>query len=146
MGRGLYVHFPFCHYKCSYCDFYKELYDSSLEKEFYDALKVETELAASELDESDREIRTIYIGGGTPSLSNLDLLADWVVCLKERFDVPVGIEFSIEINPESARRDAMILYKMLGVTHLHRGKRPSRSSPPGNMNTITFGRTARWTT
>ena len=116
MGRGLYVHFPFCQNKCSYCDFYKELHDSSLENQFFDALKLEIDLVAAELPESERVVNTVYIGGGTPSLANLDLLADFMGKLKRLFHVPPAIEFSLELNPETVHRDAMILYKLLGVT------------------------------
>jgi len=101
MSFGLYLHFPFCRYKCSYCDFYKELYDKNLEGQFYDALLRETELLAARYADSDREISSIFIGGGTPSISNLTLMGEWLDLLRSQFDVGDDIEFSIECNPES---------------------------------------------
>ena len=67
MSRGLYVHFPFCLSKCSYCDFYKELHDRTLEEQFYQALKIETDLVAESLGEKDKELSrdflTLYSNG-----------------------------------------------------------------------------------
>jgi oxygen-independent coproporphyrinogen-3 oxidase len=115
MPFGLYLHFPFCRNHCSYCDFYKELFDAGLEEQFYDALRIETQLCAEALGDCDREISTIFIGGGTPSLTNLDLLADWFALVRKLFVVPDGIEFSIETNPESVTLENLTTFQQLGV-------------------------------
>ncbi len=115
MPFGLYLHFPFCRNHCSYCDFYKQLFDADLEAQFYEALRIETELCAQEYAASDREISTIFIGGGTPSLTNLDLLADWLAMVRRLFVVPDGIEFSVETNPESVTLENLTVFKELGV-------------------------------
>ncbi|MBI5265914.1 MAG: radical SAM family heme chaperone HemW [candidate division Zixibacteria bacterium] len=115
MPFGLYLHFPFCRNKCSYCDFYKELYDARLEVRFFEALKIETELAAMAFGPFDREISTIFIGGGTPTLSNPDLLAGWLEQLRRLFIVPDGIEFSIENNPDSVTAEKLTTFRQLGV-------------------------------
>jgi oxygen-independent coproporphyrinogen III oxidase len=115
MPFGLYVHFPFCRNKCSYCDFYKELFDAGLEKNFYDALRIETELCAEAYAGQDNRISTIFIGGGTPSLTNLTLFADWLSLLKKHFSVPTGIEFSVENNPDSVNLEILSAFKELGV-------------------------------
>ncbi len=115
MPFSLYVHFPFCSNKCSYCDFYKELYDRSIEKRFFEALRIETELAAEQFESPDREIGTIFVGGGTPSLMNLDSFAGWLEQVKRLFYLPAGIEFSVETNPESVRLDNLKRLQELGV-------------------------------
>ena len=115
MPFGLYLHFPFCRNHCSYCDFYKELFNSGLETRFYEALKVEADLCAQEYADSDREISTIFVGGGTPSLTNLELHAEWLEVLRRLFVVPEGIEFSIETNPESVTLENLTAFKELGV-------------------------------
>ncbi len=114
MPVQLYVHFPFCKNKCSYCDFYKELYEAGRERRFYTALKRETELVARGLSGTKREISTIYVGGGTPSMTNIELFADWLELLRELFVVPSGIEFSIEHNPETVTREKLEYFKLLG--------------------------------
>ncbi len=116
MAFGLYLHFPFCRNKCSYCDFYKELYDAGLESRFYEALTIETELTAGQPSHVDREIATIFIGGGTPSLMNLDRLAAWFEQLRKYYHIPPGIEISLENNPDSITREKLDAFKALGIT------------------------------
>ncbi len=115
MPFGLYLHFPFCRNKCSYCDFYKELYDTRLEVRFFTALTIETELAAMAFAQTDREISTIFVGGGTPTLANIELFAKWLEQLRRLFNVPAGIEFSLENNPDSVTADKLAVFKDLGV-------------------------------
>ncbi len=115
MPVGLYVHYPFCSFLCSYCNFYKELYEDGLEKRFYAALTTETELAAKLYGSYGAEISSIFIGGGTPSLTNHHLFAKWLQHLREHFTVPDGIEFTVEFNPESATLENLTVFKELGV-------------------------------
>jgi len=115
MPFGLYVHFPFCRNKCSYCDFYKERYNRTLEREFYHALRMETELAAEDPTVQDSTISTIFIGGGTPNLTNLDLFADWLSLLRRYVDVADEIEFTIECNPEQVTLENLEILRDLGV-------------------------------
>lgn len=115
MPFGLYLHFPFCRNHCSYCDFYKELFDAGLEAQFYEALRIETELCAEAYGERDRKISTIFIGGGTPSLSKLEFLSDWLATVRRLFVVPDGIEFSIETNPDSVTLEKLTTFQQLGV-------------------------------
>jgi oxygen-independent coproporphyrinogen-3 oxidase len=90
------------------------LYEAGLERRFYTALKRETELVARGLSDKKREISTIYIGGGTPSMTNIELFADWLELLRQLFVVPSGIEFSIEHNPETVTREKLEYFKLLG--------------------------------
>lgn len=115
MALLLYIHYPFCKNKCSYGDFYTEPYQASLEKKFYEALKIETELAAEQTPDSDKEISTIFVGGGTLSLSNPEYFADWLNLLKKLFIVPDGIEFSLESNPESITLENLKAFKKMGM-------------------------------
>ena len=118
MSLALYLHFPFCFNKCSYCDFYKELYSKELEQKFFDALKTETELASDQLKKSYHSIKlsSIFIGGGTPSVATLERLEDWLNLLREKFEVPKGIEFSFECNPESITQEKLERLQELGIT------------------------------
>lgn len=119
MSFSLYLHFPFCHNKCSYCDFYKELYSTEWEKSFFDALKIETKLAVRKLRNESRHalrLNTIFVGGGTPSIATLDLFEDWFNLLKDEIEVAPGIEFSMECNPESVTQEKMERLQAIGVT------------------------------
>ncbi len=133
MSISLYVHFPFCTNKCHYCDFYKEVYDSSQEEIFYNALAVELELAVEKI--SDRTISTIFIGGGTPSLTNLDLFEKFIQKVKQNFSLVPNVEFSLECNPESINLEVLTRLKEIGVT------RPTYGLQSFNSETLkTLGR------
>jgi oxygen-independent coproporphyrinogen-3 oxidase len=115
MAFGLYLHFPFCRHKCAYCDFYKESHDHRLETRFYESLGIETELAAQALHERDDLIATIYIGGGTPSLTDLDRFQSWLQHVRRLIGCRDDVEFSFEINPESCSRELLQRLGELGV-------------------------------
>ncbi len=115
MSFSVYLHFPFCKNRCSYCDFYKELYEPSHESRFFKALEIETRLALEQLPERGRTISTIFIGGGTPSLVNLDRLKHWLDLLRHECSFANDLEFSIESNPESISLENMEAFKQLGV-------------------------------
>ncbi len=115
MPLGLYLHFPFCRHKCAYCDFYKEHFDVSLEARFYDALRIETDLAAESLRDHDSRIATLYIGGGTPSLTSTERFRIWLEQVWKLFGRESRIEFSFEINPESCSRELLQSLLELGV-------------------------------
>lgn len=115
MSLSLYIHFPFCSNICSYCDFYKRKFSLEFQEPYFDAIARELDLAASELEPHHREIETIYIGGGTPSLMNLDFLESFLNRCREDFDIGAGIEFTFEINPESVNDILLARLKDLGV-------------------------------
>ena len=116
MPLSLYLHYPFCSNHCSYCDFYKCLIDRDLEQKFYRAAERELEMVVDKLSLSGREIDTIFVGGGTPSLTELELLEGWLEKVKELLVVPNGIEFSIECNPESVTLEKLEQLQWMGVT------------------------------
>ena len=91
------------------------MYDTSLEKKFFHALRIETELASEDPFLQEATIGSIFIGGGTPSLVNCDLLADWLSVLRRHYDVAEGVEFTVECNPESVTLDLLQIFKELGV-------------------------------
>ena len=70
---GLYIHIPFCTYKCSYCNFYSivNMNDENIYKKYIDALIIELKLR---IKNYNQKIETIYLGGGTPSVLGADLL------------------------------------------------------------------------
>ena len=92
---GLYIHAPFCASKCPYCDFYS-VTDRGRMDEYLDAVADElTTLrrAGAYADGlREREISTVYFGGGTPSLLGADRLALLLRTVKELFSVSPGAE------------------------------------------------------
>lgn len=97
---GLYIHIPFCASKCSYCDFYSmPLKDEAIAMRYLDAALNEFRLRRHELTEP---VKTIYIGGGTPSQLPVGALTDFIDKLNADplIDIDNLEEFTIEANPE----------------------------------------------
>lgn len=112
MFLSLYIHIPFCKKKCLYCDFYSRSYSASLVKSYVEAL-------ASQLKNNPYHFKTVYIGGGTPSILSVK---DWQILLNSvGADPRVRPEFTIEANPESLTKDQVKLFLDSGVNRLSLG-------------------------
>ena len=94
----IYIHIPFCHRKCSYCAFYSKVESGRLKVERYvDALLEEM---ASRRNEQTMPVRTVYFGGGTPSILSISQLGRIVDGLRTCFDLHGVEEATLECNPE----------------------------------------------
>jgi putative oxygen-independent coproporphyrinogen III oxidase len=129
--QSLYVHVPFCAQKCEYCAFYSEASSGELINRFVRALVREMEIVADDL-----KPRTIFFGGGTPSLLNL---RQWEAILRamEKFNWlrwgettgeparedarPTGLEFTVECNPATVSLDKAKLLRDFGVNRISMG-------------------------
>ncbi len=98
---SIYTHFPFCTNLCAYCDFYKEPYARDRAARLFKAIGYEAEMVFSVLGHEPIDVASIYIGGGTPSLLDPQLLEDWVRSVGSYTHFLPDYEFSIEVNPES---------------------------------------------
>lgn len=117
---GLYVHVPFCFHKCHYCDFYSITNQSDDRMNaFVDRVLVEADLWR----DSPVAIkpRTIFFGGGTPSLLPIDSMRRLLVGLRERIDLSAVDEWTIEVNPATAQLDYCRILRDHGVTRLSFG-------------------------
>lgn len=109
MAHGLYIHVPFCSARCGYCDFNtytpRELGDShgnSVEG-YLRALEVEMEQAAEQWDVPSgwEGVRTVFFGGGTPSMLGHEGLTRALRAVKRTVGIAPGAEVTTESNPES---------------------------------------------
>lgn len=91
----IYIHIPFCHRKCTYCAFYSVVSTAHL-NEYLNALCREIEVR----EWPNQPIRTLYFGGGTPSLLSPSQLRQVVDALRRRFDLSQIEEATLECNPE----------------------------------------------
>jgi oxygen-independent coproporphyrinogen-3 oxidase len=98
---GLYVHVPFCVRKCAYCDFYSVPAQAGFIESYIDA--VLTECGAY----GGMPFRTLFLGGGTPSILGADTLKRLVDGLRSTFDLSQLEESTIEANPESATKETL---------------------------------------
>lgn len=114
---GLYIHVPFCHAKCAYCDFYS-IPASGDVSDYVNAVISEAALRGHELNS---RITTLYIGGGTPSILNPAELDRLVAGIDKILSLSDVTEFTIEVNPEDVTRDYLLAIKKCGVTRVSMG-------------------------
>lgn len=115
---SLYIHIPFCKKKCSYCDFCSYT-DLELIDRYIDTLIKEIVLYSKTLD--DKSVKTIFIGGGTPSLLSSKNLNSIFKCIYDNFEVITGTEISIEANPESINMNFLHSCLSNGINRLSIG-------------------------
>jgi oxygen-independent coproporphyrinogen-3 oxidase len=113
--ESLYVHVPFCAQKCAYCAFYSEPSGGDLINRYVAGLSRELELVADDL-----KPKTVFFGGGTPSLLNL---RQWQQILRtlERLNLLGADEFTVECNPATVSADKAKLFRDFGVNRLSMG-------------------------
>lgn len=99
-GLLLYIHVPFCRSRCHYCSFHSQTFDQTTFAWYLSLLLKEIELWGRRLQRP--LLRTIYFGGGTPSIIPLAGLDRIMEALNKAFIVNPGIETTIEANPDSA--------------------------------------------
>lgn len=112
---GLYAHVPFCDGKCGYCAFYSVRYESVLADRYLDALQ--RELAAA----LPLAPKTIYIGGGTPSVLSVRQLEDLGRLLRDGVATRRLTEWTIEINPGSLDAEKAAVLAAAGVNRFSLG-------------------------
>lgn len=113
--ESLYVHVPFCAQKCSYCAFYSEASSGDVVNRYVAALSRELEMVAHDL-----KPRTIFFGGGTPSLLNLK---QWEEILRtmDRLKLTSAAEWTVECNPATVSLDKAKLLRDFGVNRISMG-------------------------
>ena len=118
-SAGLYIHIPFCNIKCIYCDFYSVVDQEKTIPKFFKALF--KEIQSCNTDTSKWKINTIFIGGGTPSLIEPDLISKLIEQLSIKFDISNVKEFTIEANPGESKFEYLKEYHDLGINRLSIG-------------------------
>lgn len=118
---GLYVHFPFCARKCRYCDFPSFAGQDALMSAYVEALH-------REIDASPRlAVRSVFLGGGTPSYLPADAMAEVMAHLQEHFAIAPDAEITMEANPGNERLHAgepeveWARYRAMGINRVSLG-------------------------
>lgn len=111
MTAGLYIHIPFCKKKCNYCDFYSVGGAEGVPAEYIAALKRAINRWPG------LKCRTVYFGGGTPSL----LTANQVEEILSWLDIEAGGEITLEANPDTLTFEKLAGYRKAGVNRLSIG-------------------------
>lgn len=117
---SVYVHIPFCKSKCNYCDFYSGC-DLDLIDEFLNSLEREINLQKDIYDKYIYDYRTLYVGGGTPSVLNLKQLEKLLEVLNRIKEFKKLDEITFELNPESVDKEKLKLLKSCGINRISFG-------------------------
>ena len=113
--ESLYIHVPFCAQKCAYCAFFSEAASGELVNRYVSALVREMEIVAGDL-----KPKTVFFGGGTPSILNL---RQWETILRamEKLNLFGAEEFTVECNPATVSADKAKLLRDFGVNRVSMG-------------------------
>ena len=125
---GLYVHIPFCAVRCGYCDFNTytatELGGGASQDAYASTAIAEVQLAARALVQSGlptRSLRTVFFGGGTPTLLPAEDLARILRAAISEWGIEPGAEVTTEANPDSVTPESLALLKEAGFTRVSFG-------------------------
>lgn len=115
---GIYLHIPFCRKRCTYCDFHFSTTFESYRSALLEALRLEIQLRAPELQGT---VQTVYFGGGTPSLLSTDELSELLAVLRANCVLDSHAEITLEANPEDINETNLIAWRQLGINRLSIG-------------------------
>ena len=117
---SIYIHWPFCRSKCPYCDFMSiPEHNSDRYKEIEDFLLLDLKNSLKELD--NPVIKTIFFGGGTPSLMSTESLDRIIDFITKNYKTDNDIEISLEANPATFSNQKLKEIKKVGVNRLSLG-------------------------
>ncbi len=119
-GFGVYVHWPFCAAKCPYCDFNSHVRHQPVDQERF-ARAFATELATMRERTGPREVTSIFLGGGTPSLMKPETVGAVLDAVAKNWTVPAGVEVTLEANPSSVEAERFRGYRAAGVNRVSLG-------------------------
>ncbi|MEG0050613.1 MAG: radical SAM family heme chaperone HemW [Terrisporobacter sp.] len=116
---GLYVHIPFCVKKCKYCDFNSFKLNIDEKKKYLQGLEKEMKFYKNEA--TDKEIDSIFIGGGTPSVLNEEEVRSLFEKINNNFKISKNAEITMECNPGTINLSKLIAMRESGVNRLSIG-------------------------
>ena len=121
MARGVYIHIPFCHQICNYCDFNKFYFKNQPVDEYIEALGKEMALATQKNPEGFRHIETIFLGGGTPTALSPQQLDKLLTLIHTYIPMNNVTEFTSEANPDELSAEKLQVLFDGGVNRLSMG-------------------------
>ena len=141
---SLYVHFPWCVRKCPYCDFNSHtLYGALPETDYVDALL--SDLAVQAHAAQGRQLQSIFLGGGTPSLFAPEALSRLLIGVRQWLGFAADLEVTLEANPGTIERGRFADYRSAGITRVSLGAQsfePEQLERLGRIHTAADTRRA----
>lgn len=114
---GIYIHIPFCQKKCKYCDFISfDKCNEDIKEKYVQAVIKEIENCKLK-----GKVSTIYIGGGTPSTLNPELIQKILNKINENFEVLDNAEITLEVNPGTVDFKKLKMYREMGINRVSIG-------------------------
>ncbi len=130
---SLYVHVPYCEQKCFYCAFNSKAGSATLDRERF----VEAMIRELRRRPSGRRLSTIYVGGGTPSSLEPQLLDSLFQTIKDHYGVQDNYEWTVEVNPGTAVASVLPVLTKHGVNRVSMGVQsmdPARLKQMGRIH------------
>src|SRR5450631_4655420 len=119
-GFGVYVHWPFCLSKCPYCDFNSHVRHAPVDEARF-ARAFEREIEATAARVPRREVSSIFLGGGTPSLMRPETVGAILDAIAKHWRVARDVEVTLEANPTSVEATRFAGYRGAGVNRVSLG-------------------------
>lgn len=116
---AIYIHVPFCQQKCAYCDFASFSGRQDIWKPYFNALLGEIDTWADEL--RVREARSVFFGGGTPSIVPAEYIVAVLDALRRHIAFAQDVEITLEANPGTLTMEKLQAYRRAGVNRLSIG-------------------------
>ncbi len=125
ISLNIYIHIPFCFAKCPYCAFFSCTNCEDTYEEYFKTLNKEI-LTKSKIYK-DREIQTIYFGGGTPNLVPYKYIVECIENIKKNFQLSKDIEITIEQYPQYITKESLEAYKAVGINRISIGLQATKN-------------------
>ena len=125
---GLYFHWSFCSSKCIYCDFGSRVLDkkdkekfADLQKNYINCCEKQLEYFAEKIKDKNKEITSIYFGGGTPSLLDVNTIQELIKKAKSLYNTSNDCEITLEANPTTFEIKKFNDFADVGINRLSLG-------------------------
>lgn len=124
---GLYIHIPFCVRKCNYCDFLSQASTKETQHQYVEALK--KEIRSYKEQAKEYCVRTIYFGGGTPSILDAELVQEILQEIRNTFHISKeNVEITLEVNPKTVDAAKWTNYRQMGINRVSIGLQSAQDS------------------
>jgi len=131
---GIYIHIPFCVKKCDYCDFCSA--PGTAEEQAYYFRNLQKEIRTFESLGNLYQIKTLFIGGGTPSSVESSLIKETIELLKSQYEFAPDAEMTIECNPGTITEEKLKTYMSLGFNRLSLGLQSAQEEELAELGRI----------
>ena len=123
---SIYIHWPFCKFKCPYCDFNSHVREKIVHRDWTAAYL--REMAHTRAQTGARRIESVFFGGGTPSLMEPETVARVIEGIDDLWGLPPNTEITLEANPTSVEAGKLQGFKTAGVNRVSLGVQSLRDA------------------